>query len=60
MSDSAYENSGGFTRIRAYIGHLLADSSPIDELSQKPKLDPAGQGLNRPYDLSELMRQTLV
>jgi len=51
-------NSGGFTRIRAYVGNLFGDGTSIDKLSQQPRPDPASEGLNRPYDLSDLMRQT--
>jgi hypothetical protein len=51
------------THIAAYIGHLLEETTerrPIDELAQQPRPDPAGRCLNRPYDLSELMRQTMT
>ena len=50
-------NSSGFTRITAYVGQLLdgAVDEHIDELSQKLRPDPATRGLNRPYDLSELI-----
>jgi hypothetical protein len=55
-------NSSGFTRITAYVGQLLdgAVDEHIDELSQKLRPDPATRGLNRPYDLSELMSRTIA
>jgi hypothetical protein len=53
-------NSSGFTRITAYVGQLLdrGVDEHIEELSQRPGPDPASRGLNRHYDLSELMSQT--
>jgi hypothetical protein len=41
--------SNGFTERRS-----------IDELSQQPRPDPASRCLNRPYDFSELIRQTIT
>jgi hypothetical protein len=53
-------NSSGFTRITVYVGQLLdrGVDEHIEELSQRPGPDPASRGLNRHYDLSELMSQT--
>jgi hypothetical protein len=55
-------NSSGFTRITAYVGQLLdgAADEHIEELSQKLRPDPAIRGLNRGYDLSELMARTVA
>jgi hypothetical protein len=55
-------NSSGFTRITAYVGQLLdgAADEHIEELSQKLRPDPATRGLNRAYDLSELMARTIA
>ena len=55
-------NSSGFTRITAYVGQLLdnAVDEHIEELSQRLRPDPAIRGLNRPYDLSDLMSRTIA
>jgi hypothetical protein len=54
--------SDTFARIGAYVGHLFEDVSddrPIElhhfELSQ-----PATRGLNRPYDISDLMSRAIA
>ena len=61
MSFNYLTNSGGFTRIAAYVGHLIdgAVDRHIEELSQRLDPNPAGQCLNRPCDLSELMARSL-
>jgi hypothetical protein len=51
-------NSGGFTRITAYVvGHLLdsAVEGHIENLSQQLRPDPAIKCLDRPCELSEFM-----
>ena len=62
MSSNYLTNSSGFTRINAHVGQLLdrAVDEHIDELSQRLGPDPASRGLNRHYDLSELMSQTMT
>jgi hypothetical protein len=62
MSFNYLTSSSGFTRITAYVGQLLdgAADERIEELSQKVRPDPATRGLNRPYDLSELMARTVA
>jgi hypothetical protein len=65
MSDNTNQTtaSSGFKRIAAYVGHLFDETierRPIDELSQLPRPDPSSRGLNRPYDLSELMSRTIA
>ena len=62
MSFNYLTNSSGFTRITAYVGQLLdsAVDGHIEELSQKLRPDPAARGLNRRYDLSELMPRTIA
>jgi hypothetical protein len=50
-------------RLAAFVGHLFdktAPRQPIDELAQQPRPDPACRGLNRPYDLAELMARTIA
>jgi hypothetical protein len=50
-------------RLTAYVEHLFdktAQRQPIDELAQQPRPDPACRGLNRPYDLAELMARTIA
>jgi hypothetical protein len=56
MSYNYLTNSSGFTRITAFVGQLL--DRAIDEHIEGP--DPASRGLNRHYDLSELMSQTMT
>ncbi|HUL88154.1 MAG TPA: hypothetical protein VLU23_08230 [Pseudolabrys sp.] len=64
MTVNTYETtaSSGFTRVAAYVERLF-DSSvedrPIEQLSQQPRPDPAARYLNRRYELSELMCQTI-
>jgi len=64
MTVNTYETtaSSGFTRVAAYVERLF-DSSvedrPIEQLSQQPRPDPATRYLNRRYELSELMCQTI-
>jgi hypothetical protein len=62
MSYNYLTNSSGFTRITAYVGQLLdrAVDEHIEEVSQRLGPDPASRGLNRHYDLSELMSQTMT
>jgi hypothetical protein len=62
MSFNYLTNSSGFTRITAYVGQLLdsAVDGHIEELSQKLGPDPASRGLNRAYDLGELMSRTIA
>lgn len=62
MSFNYLTNSSGFTRITAYVGQLFdsAVDGHIEELSQKLCPDPAARGLNRHYDLGELMSRTIV
>jgi hypothetical protein len=62
MSFNYLKNSSGFTRITAYVGPLLdsAVDGHIEELSQKLRPHPAARGLNRRYDLSELMSRTIA
>jgi len=62
MSFNYLTNSSGFTRITAYVGQSLdsAVDGHIEELSQKLRPDPAARGLNRRYDLSELMPRTIA
>jgi hypothetical protein len=57
MRFNCASNSSGFTRITAYVGHLLdADvDGRIEKLSQQLRPDPASRCLNRPCELSELM-----
>jgi hypothetical protein len=60
MSFNYLTNSSGFTRITAYVGQLLdgAVDGHIEKLSQQLRPDPSSRCLNRPCELSELMRQT--
>ncbi len=62
MSFNCLTNSSGFTRITAHVGQLLdnAVDGHIEELSQRLRPDPATRGLNRPYDLSDLMSRTIA
>ena len=62
MSYNYLTNSSGFRRISAYVGELLdrGVDEHIEELSQRLEPDPASRGLNRHYDLSELMSQTMT
>ena len=50
-------------RLAAFVEHLFdktAPRQPIDELAQRPRPDPACRGLNRAYDLAELMARTIA
>jgi len=49
-------------RLAAYVEHLFDRTAPqpIDELAQQPRPHPACRGLNRPYDLAELMVRTIA
>ena len=50
-------------RLTAFIEHLFnrtAQRQLIDELAQQLRPDPACRGLNRPYDLAELMVRTIA
>jgi hypothetical protein len=57
MTFNYLTNSSGFTRITAYVGHLLdsAVEGHIEKLSQQLRPDPAIKCLNRPCELSEFM-----
>jgi hypothetical protein len=57
MSFNYLTNSSGFTRVTAYVGHLLdsAVEGHIEKLSQQLRPDPAIKCLNRPCELSEFM-----
>ena len=55
-------NSGGFTRIAAYV-HQLVDNAVdarIETISQSIRPDPASRCLNRPCELSEFMSRTIA
>ena len=60
MSFSYLTNSGGFTRMAAYVGRLVdsAVDARIEKISQSLRPDPASRCLNRPCELSELMSRT--
>ena len=60
MSFNYLTNSGGFTRITAYVGQLVdgAVDGHIERLSQQLRPDPATKCLNRPCELSEFMSRT--
>jgi hypothetical protein len=60
MSFNYLTNSSGFMRISAYVGQLLEVDGHIEKLSQQLRPDPANRCLNRPYELNELMRQTIT
>ena len=62
MSYNYLTNSSGYTRITAYVNQLLdrAVDEHIEQLSQRLEPDPASRCLNRHYDLSELMSQTMT
>jgi hypothetical protein len=62
MSFNYLTNSSGFTRIVAYVGHLVdgAVDQRIEKLSQQLRPDPASRCLNRPCELSELMSRTIA
>ena len=62
MSFNYLTNSSGFTRIAAYVGHLVdnAVDARIESISQSLHPDPATRGLNRPCDLSELMMRNIA
>jgi hypothetical protein len=49
-------------RLTAFVEHLFDRTAPqpIDELAQQPRPHPACRGLNRPYDLAELMVRTIA
>ena len=54
-------SSSGFTQITAYVRHQVdhAVDIHIERLSQNLDPDPAGKGLNRSYELSDLMRRAM-
>jgi len=54
-------SSSGFTRITAYVGQLVdhAVDDHIERLSHTLRSNRASQGLNRPYELSDLMRRAM-
>jgi hypothetical protein len=45
---------------RSLAAYLFEGGQPIDELSQQQRPNPASRYLNRRYELSELMRQTIT
>lgn len=50
-------------RLAAFVGHLFdrtAQRQPTDELALELRPDPACRGLNRPYELAELMARTIA
>ena len=53
-------NSGGFTRITAYLSKWLdhVEDARIENISQNSRPNPASRGLNRPVEMSELMSRT--
>jgi len=55
-------NSSGFARITAYVGQLIdgAVDTQIERVAQSFREDPSARGLNRPYELSELMSKTIA
>ena len=64
MNVNTYETtpSSGFTRVVAYVEQLFdsaVEDRPIEQISQQPRLDPATRYLHRPYELGELMCQTV-
>ena len=49
------------TKTYQKIAAILFDrAQPIDELSQYLPPNPASRGLNRPLELSDLLRQTIT
>jgi hypothetical protein len=62
MSFNYLTNSGGFTRIAAYVGQMVdhAVDMQIEKISQNLHPDPATRCLNQPADLSELMSRTIA
>lgn len=51
-----------FARIAAYVGHLFEDVTKADTIESHhfECLQPASRGLNRPYELGELMSRVIV
>ena len=49
------------SRLGAYVEYLFEekDDREIEELALKPHPDPTSRYLNRPYELGELMHQTV-
>lgn len=62
MSFNYLTSSSGFTKITAYVGHLLNDAvdERIERLSQQLDPDPSSRCLNRPYELGEFMTRTIA
>jgi hypothetical protein len=62
MSFNYLTNSGGFTRIAAYVGQVFegAIEGHLERLSQQLHPDPASKCLNRPCELSEFMSRTIA
>lgn len=54
-------SSSGFTRITAYVEHFVdgAVDCHIKKLSQNLTTEPDSRGLNRPYELGDLMRRNI-
>jgi hypothetical protein len=60
MTTSTVQASASDTagRIAAYVGYLFADISEGIELHHFEYSQPASRGLDRPYELDELMSLT--
>ena len=54
--------SAGFARIAAYVGRLFEDVPKADAIESHhfECPNPASRGLNRPYELGELMSRVIV
>jgi hypothetical protein len=54
--------SARFARIAAYVGHLFEDVTKADAIESHHFECPhlASRGLNRPYELGELMSRVIV
>jgi hypothetical protein len=57
MSFNYLTNSSGFTRITAYVGHLLDSTveAHIEKISKQLRTNPPIKTLNHPCELSEFM-----
>ena len=62
MKISYLTNSGGVTRITAYVQQLVdnAADARIETISQSVRQDPASRCLNRPWELSEFMSRAIA
>ena len=54
-------SSSGFTRVTAYVEHFADDvvGSHIKKVSQNLSAEQDTQGLNRRYELGDLMRRNI-